>query len=76
MREISLPLLLLGEQGVVTRVDSGKLTNRLTELGFIPGNAVRRLYSDRTGSLSAYAVADACIALRRYDAARVWVRVQ
>ena len=75
MRMISLPELRCGQRGVVTRVEPDAcLADRLTELGFIPGAVVCRRYSDRVGSLSAYAVADSCIALRKCDAAYVRVR--
>ncbi len=77
MHMVSLPDLALGQRGVVKQIERNMpLADRLIELGFFPGADVRRLYSDRTESISAYIIADTCIALRRKDAACVRVEAR
>ena len=73
---ITLPQMTQGEWGEITHTDTSLCNaDRLTELGFLPGNRVCRLYSDRKETLSVYQIADACIALRGEDAACIQVRV-
>ncbi len=75
MREKLLPQLSMGQGGKVLDVSANSdISERLIELGFLPGNHVKKLYGDRTESICAYRIAQSCIALRREDAA--CVRVQ
>lgn len=50
---------------------SGKLRQRLLDLGFIPGVCVTAVHISPLGDPVAYQVLDTVIALRRHDAAHI-----
>jgi ferrous iron transport protein A len=50
---------------------SGRMRQRLLDLGFVPGHAVAAVHVSPFGDPVAYQVLDTVIALRRCDASRV-----
>ena len=78
MKKQSLPLseLNLGEEGVVDIIvatDAEK--RRFWDLGLIRGTTVKALHKSPSGNPIAYSILGAVIALRNYDAGKVFVRI-
>jgi Fe2+ transport system protein FeoA len=75
----ALPLSHLnpGASGVIERVElASGVGRRLLDLGFVPGTAVRVLRRAPLGDPVSYELRGVRIALRRSEAARIWVRVE
>ena len=71
----SLPQLALGEEAVVVALDLPEgASQRLQELGFVPGSRVVAAWSAPGGDPRVYRVDGAEVALRRETAAHVRVR--
>lgn len=65
---VSLSLLPVGESAKVCAVSaSGKLRQRLLDMGVIPGTGIHCLADSPGGDLRAYLIRGAVIALRRQD---------
>ena len=63
-----------GDRGrILCLTTVGAMRRRLLDLGFLPGATVECLFRNTGGSLTAYAVRGAVIALRRQDAAGICV---
>ena len=63
-----------GEWGRVVSVEEGcSLRRRLTELGFIEGTRVKRLFTAAAGDPAAYRLRGTVIALRKSDSAAIAV---
>ena len=74
--EITMNALRPGNGGRVTALTTvGPMRRRLLDLGFVPGAAVESLFRNAGGSLTAYAVRGAVIALRPADARTVRVSI-
>lgn len=74
--ETRIPLcaLLPGQRATVGRLDTPEpLRRRLLELGLLPGTAVTCVGRSPGGDPAAYEVCHAVVAIRRQDAARIWV---
>jgi len=74
-----LPLSRLapGASGVIERVElASGAGRRLLDLGFVPGTAVRVLRRAPLGDPVSYELRGVRLALRRSEAARIWVRVE
>ena len=63
-----------GRGRVLYLTTAGPMRRRLLDLGFVPGAAVECLFRNAGGSLTAYAVRGAVMALRRQDAGGIWIR--
>lgn len=73
--EMSLDRLRLGQQGVVTCVDTDvALERRLRTFGLIPGTCVYCRYRTPDGSVTALELRGTVIALRRRDMKHIRVR--
>ena len=70
-----LDMLSPGQWAVVYRVENSPIQRRLEQLGFTKGERVCRMYTDRSGFLSAYRIENSLIALRRTDAESVLVQI-
>lgn len=57
---------------VENRCENG-LSARLEDLGMIPGTVVQCVHKSPAGSPAAYDIQGAIIALRKCDAAKIWV---
>lgn len=74
--EITMNALRPGSGGRVTALTTvGTMRRRLLDLGFVPGAAVECLFRNARGSLSAYAIRGAVIALRPTDAQSIRVSI-
>ncbi len=74
MNNISLALLDAGQSGVVTHIaNTGSMRRRLMDLGLVNGTWVKCLHKSPSGSLSAYLIRGAVIALRRNDSDKISV---
>lgn len=63
-----------GKKGrVLENGGSGAFTQRLEDLGLIPGAEVWCLHKSPSGSPGAYDIQGAVIALRKTDAEKIWV---
>ena len=72
--EIPLYELCPNRRGRILRLTTaGAMRRRLMDLGFVPGAEVECLFCNAGGSLTAYAIRGAVIALRRLDAAGILV---
>ena len=60
--------------GECAPVSSAQLTGRLTELGLLPGTAVRCRMRAPSGSPIVYEIRGASVAIRRKDAEKITVR--
>lgn len=66
--------LAYGETAVIASIYlHGAIRQRLQDLGWIPGTAIRRLHTAGSGDPTAYAVRGGVIALRRCDAKMILV---
>ena len=71
----SLAELRTGESGVLDAIElPQEISQRLMELGFLPGHMVTRAHSAPGGDPRVFRVDGSEIALRRETAAAVWVR--
>jgi len=74
VKEIALAALNPGQTGIVYSFSQeGNLTQRLKDLGLVPGTSVACLGRSPLGDPSAYQIRGAVIALRRRDSSRVRV---
>ena len=74
MSELTLRDLQVGESARVLAVRAGMgMGRRLTDLGLIPGTAVKCVAKSPAGDPAAYLIRGAVIALRRRDAGGVEV---
>ena len=63
-----------GERGRISGIEENcPIRQRLTELGFIEGTEVRRLFTAASGDPAAYALYGTLIALRKSDSEKVLV---
>ena len=53
---------------------NGALRRRLLDLGVIPGTVIRRRHTAPSGSPIAYEIQGAVVALRKVDAAKVFIQ--
>ena len=73
--EMSLDRLRLGQQGVVTCIDTDMaLQRRLRAFGLVPGTSVSCRYRTPDGSVTALELRGTVLALRRRDIHHIWVR--
>jgi ferrous iron transport protein A len=73
---LKLAELPLGEHAVVEAVEDGsRVAQRLLDLGFVPGTAVRALRRAPLGDPTLYEVRGTQLCLRRSEAERVGVRL-
>jgi len=74
--ETVMSCLSPGDRGCITALATvGPMRRRLMDLGFVPGTAVECLCRNAWGSLTAYALRGAIIALRPADAAGIRVNI-
>ena len=72
--EVSLDRLRLGQQGVVTRIDTnGHMKQRLMAFGLVPGTQVVCRYRDPCGRVTALEFRGAVLALRTRDMKQIRV---
>lgn len=77
MEAIPLSRLPTGQRAVVIKLAcSEELCRRLEDLGMLEGTEIRCLHRSPAGSPSAYELRGAVIALRREDAAEIFIEVQ
>jgi ferrous iron transport protein A len=73
---LKLAELPLGEPAVIDAVEAGSpVAQRLLDLGFVPGTAVRALRRAPLGDPTLYELRGTRLCLRRSEAARVDVRL-
>lgn len=66
--------LSIGEECRISAIDiDGLMRRRLMDLGFVPGTKVECLRRSPAGDPTAYLVRGTVIALRKEDAARVYI---
>ena len=74
MKYSKLSELPPGKSTVITALGlGGAVRQRLLELGLVPGTRIVCLHCAPAGSPAAYFVRGAAIAIRRRDAAQIWV---
>ena len=74
MNTISLDRLPAGEEGVIESVNVGRdLQQRVEDLGFLPGATVKTVMRSAAGDPTAYGIRDTVIALRRWDAEKIYI---
>lgn len=74
MKPVRLCSLRVGESAVVTALTvPGEMRRRLLDIGLIEGTPVCCLGRSPGGSLGAYGIRGAVIAIRDSDAALVWI---
>lgn len=74
--ELGLDRLAPGQRGHIAALFGGDaMARRLGDLGFVPGTGIACLYRSPAGDPTAYGIRGTVIALRKRDAARVWVRL-
>ena len=67
--------LSLGAEGTIAAVRAeGELRRRLTELGYFPGERVKKVLVSPLGDPSAYLVRGTVTAIRRRDAGSILIR--
>lgn len=72
--EQTLAALREGENGIVTALRmEGAFRKRMQDIGLIDGTSVRCLHRNSSGSIAAYHIRGAVIALRRQDAQRIGI---
>ena len=77
MEAIPLCRLPTGQRAVVIKLNcSEALCRRLEDLGMLEGTELRCLHRSPAGSPGAYELRGAVIALRREDAAEIFIEVQ
>lgn len=77
MEAIPLSRLPTGQKAVVIKLNcSEALCRRLEDLGMLEGTELRCLHRSPAGSPAAYELRGAVIALRREDAAEIFIEVQ
>lgn len=77
MEAIPLSRLPTGQRAVVIELNcSEALCRRLEDLGMMEGTELRCLHRSPAGSPAAYELRGAVIALRREDAAEIFIEVQ
>lgn len=77
MEAIPLSRLPTGQRAVVIKLNcSEALCRRLEDLGMMEGTELRCLHRSPAGSPAAYELRGAVIALRREDAAEIFIEVQ
>ena len=77
MEAIPLSRLPTGQRAVVIKLNcSEALCRRLEDLGMLEGTELRCLHRSPAGSPAAYELRGAVIALRREDAAEIFIEVQ
>ena len=77
MKYITLNKLKILEIGIIEKIlNKGSPKNRFLSLGFIPGNKVKSVLIDHSGTLKAYEIKGAIIALRDEDANKILVKKQ
>jgi ferrous iron transport protein A len=77
MKEKPLSCLAPGQAGRVLEVNCPKaLSTRLEDLGLLPGMEITCLHRSPAGTPAAYDIRGATIALRREDAAKIWVEAR
>lgn len=73
--EVPLTQLQTDQWGRILRLDMKEpLLGRLADLGFLPGNQVRFLFSAPSGNPRAYWIQGAVIALRNRDGQAIFVQ--
>jgi Fe2+ transport system protein FeoA len=73
---MALTALKQGQTGSVEEMRTrGPMRGRLMDLGLVPGTRVRRMQTAPAGSPIAFEIRGAKIALRKKDAADIFVRV-
>ncbi|MBQ8684504.1 MAG: ferrous iron transport protein A [Clostridia bacterium] len=71
---IPLHALKPGQRAVIRRLDTPEpLRRRLLELGLLPGEAIGCIGRSPGGDPSAYELCHAVVAIRRQDAAKIWI---
>ncbi len=68
MNIYDLPSVPVGQKGIITSVADTDLSERLFDLGFIPGTPVSCLFAAPSGNPRAYLIRGTVIALRNQDA--------
>ena len=77
MEAIPLSRLPTGQRAAVIKLNcSEALCRRLEDLGMMEGTELRCLHRSSAGSPAAYELRGAVIALRREDAAEIFIEVQ
>ena len=77
MEAIPLSRLPTGQRAVVIELNcSEALCRRLEDLGMMEGTGLRCLHRSPAGSPAAYELRGSVIALRREDAAEIFIEVQ
>ena len=76
MDQRSLSTLAEGEKARVRTIETGgSISGRLRALGLIEGREVKCLHRSKCGSIAAYFICGAVIAIRREDAERVGLEI-